>query len=123
MWLTDINLLLILIRQSKLCGVEQRASLNPILGRAAITLGIGPHSSFVYEVITVRESTYNVHHDFSREEADDIFADLVIRDFFPCFMTVMPLAHTFQCFSFFLLFLIMCVLVCYFMCVLRVRLL
>ena len=28
---------------AKLCGVEQRAS--PIFGRAAITLGIGPHSS------------------------------------------------------------------------------
>ena len=27
-----------------LCGVEQRAP--PIFGRAAITLGIGPHSSF-----------------------------------------------------------------------------
>ena len=27
----------------KLCGVEQRAP--PIFGRAAITLGIGPHSS------------------------------------------------------------------------------
>jgi len=36
-------------RQSaKLCGVEQRAP--PIFGRAAIALGIGPHSScrFVY---------------------------------------------------------------------------
>jgi len=31
---------------SKLCGVEQRAP--PILGRAAITLGIGPHSSCLY---------------------------------------------------------------------------
>jgi len=29
---------------NKLCGVEQRAP--PIFGRAAITLGIGPHSSF-----------------------------------------------------------------------------
>jgi len=28
---------------AKLCGVEQRAP--PIFGRAAITLGIGPHSS------------------------------------------------------------------------------
>jgi len=28
---------------AKLCGVEQRAS--PIFGRAAITLGRGPHSS------------------------------------------------------------------------------
>jgi len=28
---------------TKLCGVEQRAP--PIFGRAAITLGIGPHSS------------------------------------------------------------------------------
>jgi len=31
---------------AKLCGVEQRAP--PIFGRAAITLGIGPHSSFTY---------------------------------------------------------------------------
>jgi len=30
----------------KLCGVEQRAP--PVLCRAAITLGIGPHSSCVY---------------------------------------------------------------------------
>ena len=30
---------------SQLCGVEQRAP--PIFGRAAITLGIGPHSSFI----------------------------------------------------------------------------
>jgi len=28
---------------AKLCGVDQRAP--PIFGRAAITLGIGPHSS------------------------------------------------------------------------------
>jgi len=28
------------------CGVEQRAP--PVVGRAAITLGIGPRSSFVY---------------------------------------------------------------------------
>ena len=28
---------------AKLCGVEQRAL--PVCGRAAITLGIGPHSS------------------------------------------------------------------------------
>jgi len=30
---------------AKLCGVEQRAP--PIFDRAAITLGIGPHSSFI----------------------------------------------------------------------------
>ena len=30
---------------SKLCGVEQRAP--PVFGRATITLGIGPHSSFM----------------------------------------------------------------------------
>jgi len=29
---------------AKLCGVEQRA--QPIVGKAAITFGIGPHSSF-----------------------------------------------------------------------------
>ena len=29
---------------AKLCGVEQRAP--PMFGRATITLGIGPHSSF-----------------------------------------------------------------------------
>jgi len=29
---------------AKLCGIEQRAP--PIIGRAAITLGIGPHSSY-----------------------------------------------------------------------------
>jgi len=31
---------------AKLCGVEQRAP--PIFGRAAITLGIGPHSSSIF---------------------------------------------------------------------------
>ena len=31
---------------AKLCGVEQRAP--PIFGRAAVTLGIGPHSSLYY---------------------------------------------------------------------------
>ena len=31
---------------AKLCGAEQKAP--PIFGRAAITLGIGPHSSFIY---------------------------------------------------------------------------
>jgi len=31
---------------AKLCGVERRAP--PMFGRAAITLGIGPHSSWVY---------------------------------------------------------------------------
>jgi len=30
---------------AKLCGVEQRAP--PMFGRAAITLGIGPHSSYI----------------------------------------------------------------------------
>jgi len=29
---------------AKLCGIEQR--VPPIFGRATITLGIGPHSSF-----------------------------------------------------------------------------
>ena len=32
------------LASAKLCGVEQRAP--PIFGRAAITLSIGPHSSF-----------------------------------------------------------------------------
>jgi len=31
---------------AKLCGVEQRAPL--IFGRAAISLGIGPHSSYCF---------------------------------------------------------------------------
>ena len=31
----------LLVGVSKLCGIEQRAP--PIFGRAAITLGIGPH--------------------------------------------------------------------------------
>jgi len=33
----------VVVRVSQLCGVEQRA--QPIFGRAAITLGIGTHSS------------------------------------------------------------------------------
>ena len=35
----------LVVGSARLCGVEQRAT--PIFGRAAITLGIGPHSSFV----------------------------------------------------------------------------
>ena len=35
----------VVVGVSQLCGVEQRAS--PIFGRAAITLGIGPHSSLL----------------------------------------------------------------------------
>jgi len=34
---------------AKLCGVEQTAP--PIFGRVAITLGIGPHSSFVCNLV------------------------------------------------------------------------
>jgi len=36
---------------AKLCGVEQRAP--PVFGRAAITLGIGPHSSVIMFILTV----------------------------------------------------------------------
>jgi len=35
----------LVVSVSQLCGVEQRAS--PIFGRVTITLGIGPHSSFI----------------------------------------------------------------------------
>ena len=35
----------LVVASAKLCGVEQRAP--PIFGRAAITLGIGPHSSLL----------------------------------------------------------------------------
>ena len=35
----------VVLASGKLCGIEQSAP--PIFGRAAITLGIGPHSSFV----------------------------------------------------------------------------
>jgi len=34
---------------AKLCGVEQRAP--PMFGRAAITLGIGPHSSYILNAV------------------------------------------------------------------------
>ena len=34
---------ILVVGAAKLCGVEQRAP--PVFGRAAITLGIGPHSS------------------------------------------------------------------------------
>jgi len=36
---------------AKLCGVEQRAP--PIFDRAAITLGIGPHSSFKLIIVII----------------------------------------------------------------------
>jgi len=35
-------------RSAKLSGVKHRAPARPIFGRAAIMLGIGPHSSFLY---------------------------------------------------------------------------
>jgi len=35
----------LIVASAKLCGAEQRAP--PIFGRAAITLGIGPHSSII----------------------------------------------------------------------------
>jgi len=38
---------------AKLCGFEQRAP--PVFGRAAITLGIGPHSSCFYEAASAVE--------------------------------------------------------------------
>jgi len=43
--------------RAKLCGVQHRAP--PIFGRATITLGIGPHSSYLCKVtkIEVREGT------------------------------------------------------------------
>ena len=41
---------LVVDASAKLCGVEQRAP--PIFGRAAITLGIGPHSSWFPESAT-----------------------------------------------------------------------
>ena len=40
---------------TKLCGVEHRAL--PIFGRAAITLGIGPHSSWLYFAPIIAWST------------------------------------------------------------------
>jgi len=40
---------------AKLCGVEQRAP--PIFGRAAITLGIGQHSSLNVSYVFVRKVT------------------------------------------------------------------
>jgi len=45
---------------AKLCGVEQKAP--PIFDRAAITLGIGPHSSIVkrhYKQYTVNNNNHN----------------------------------------------------------------
>ena len=39
------------LRHGKLCGVERRAP--PIFGRAAITLGIGPHSVIDAETKTL----------------------------------------------------------------------
>jgi len=36
----------LVVASAKLCGVEQR--VPPVFGRAAITLGIGPHSSYRY---------------------------------------------------------------------------
>jgi len=40
---------------SQICGVEQRAP--PIFGRAAITLGVGPHSSYVWVFLWITPST------------------------------------------------------------------
>jgi len=41
---------------AKLCGVEQRAP--PIFGRAAITMGIGPHCGFSYHFVLVISITF-----------------------------------------------------------------
>ena len=45
---------------TKLCGVEQRAP--PMFGRAAITLGIAPHSSFslFFSTSTVQSKVFPV---------------------------------------------------------------
>jgi len=44
---------------AKLCGVEERAP--PIFGRAAITLGIGPHfTSVIILIIITALLTYNL---------------------------------------------------------------
>jgi len=46
---------------AKLCGVEQRAP--PIFGRAAITLGIGPHSSSSsFNKQLTKRNLYNGNH-------------------------------------------------------------
>ena len=37
---------------AKLCGVEQRAP--PVFDRATITLGIGPHSSYIYVFVWLK---------------------------------------------------------------------
>ena len=39
----------LVVASAKLSGVEQRAP--PVFGRAAITLGIGPHSSLFFHLI------------------------------------------------------------------------
>ena len=44
---------------AKLCGVEQRAPL--IFGRAAITLGIGPHCSLLLKMCNVSTSNIMKH--------------------------------------------------------------
>jgi len=48
----------------KLCGVDQRAP--PIFGRAAITLGIGPHSSLIELFPDVDEVVRVVQQSFKK---------------------------------------------------------
>jgi len=50
------------------CGVEQRAP--PIFGRAAITLGIGPHSSYIFSTTTPPSSRRRVVIFFDDDTRD-----------------------------------------------------
>jgi len=60
------------LASAKLCGVDQRAP--PIVGRAAITLGIGPHSSFR----TCSTNSYYFVHSQWITALHDITVDSVI---------------------------------------------
>jgi len=51
---------------AKLCGIEQRAP--PIFGRAAITLGIVPHSSFVLFLSTIWQYLSGFHRWAAAEQ-------------------------------------------------------
>jgi len=71
------------------CGLEQRAP--PIFGRAAITLGIGPHSSIDFVSYNVRhghkdQDQYVVHPQLNENPYK--FALVVVVILLDCFITV-----------------------------------
>ena len=59
----------LVVGSAKLCGVEQRSP--PIFGRAAITLGIGPHSSLVSNFAMLTDLKQEGQHPLTGQRASN----------------------------------------------------